>query len=163
MALLAVGGTVAAAPPPVLSTTFSPSAWTECVLESQSGGSDVARTQHFETWLFRTDAGTGFDKFLKHRHFGRSDGDSVSCRDHPPDATISCLECVRVVFGGVYGSIGVIVPAYPTEAMATGCISRSRIVEVDYDDDDNYDGNPTREVALCNSHRGKFDGLSVDA
>lgn len=157
MARLATGGgTAAVAPPPSVAVDLSKPDWTECVLEGRSAGT----TAHsFETWLFRTDLSKGFEKFLKHRHFDPSVGDSLSCRDRQPDTSIECLECARVVFGGVYGSIGVVVPAFPIEKQAGGCLSRSRMLEVDFDDDDNFDGNPTQEIAMCNSHRGKFEDV----
>ena len=120
------------------------------------GGSDV------EVWLFRSDTISGFEKFLQHRHFDPGN-ENATCRSISPDSSIQCLECTRIIFGGAYGAIGVIVPAYPPESQAVGCLSRNRVVEADFDDDDNYDGNPTREVALCNSHRGRLDSAILQS
>ena len=147
-------GPVAATPPPVIPTATSEPLWTECFLQTQRGQSSSQ-----EVWLFRSDTSSGFEKFLKHRHFNLAD--TATCRSISPDSSIQCLECTRVIFGGVYGSLGVLVPAYPPEGQAVGCLSRNRIVEADFDDDDNYDGNPTREVALCNSHRGHLDSMPL--
>ena len=160
LGLAALGGPVTMAPPPAIPTATSEPSWTECFLQAQ--GDSTQETLESEVWLFRSDTSAGFEKFLKHRHFGGdSGGDTATCRSVNPDSRIQCLECTRVIFGGVYGSIGVVVPAYPPESHAVGCLSRNRIVEADFDDDDNYDGNPTREVALCNSHRGHLDALPV--
>ena len=152
---------MAVSPPPTIPAATSEPSWTECFLESPSG-EDLQRQdmQDVEVWLFRSDTSAGFEKFLKHRHFGAG-GDTARCRSINPDSSIQCLECTRIIFGGVYGSIGVVVPAYPPESHAIGCLSRNRIVEADFDDDDNYDGNPTQEVALCNSHRGQLDKAVV--
>mmetsp|Transcript_31926 Transcript_31926/g.76044 ORF Transcript_31926/g.76044 Transcript_31926/m.76044 type:complete len:225 (+) Transcript_31926:47-721(+) len=160
--LAAVGGPVELAPPPAIPTATSEPSWTECILQSQHAGiaDSAPELREVEVWLFRSDTSAGFEKFLKHRHFGAGD-DAATCRSVDPDSSIQCLECTRVIFGGVYGSIGVVVPAYPHESQATGCLSRNRIVEADFDDDDNYDGNPTQEVALCNSHRGQLDAVPV--
>ena len=159
LACSAVGGPVAMAPPPAIPTATSEPSWTECFLESPKGDSGTQDSQ-VEVWLFRSDTSAGFEKFLKHRQFGEG-GDAATCRSINPDSSIQCLECTRIIFGGVYGSIGVVVPAYPPEDHATGCLSRNRIVEADFEDDDNYDGNPTQEVALCNSHRGQLDAVSL--
>mmetsp|Transcript_60699 Transcript_60699/g.113435 ORF Transcript_60699/g.113435 Transcript_60699/m.113435 type:complete len:215 (+) Transcript_60699:109-753(+) len=150
------GGVVAMAPPPTIPMATSEPSWTECFLKSQG---DTGSGQDMEVWLFRSDTSAGFEKFLQHRHFGSED--AATCRSINPDSSIQCLECTRVIFGGVYGSIGVVVPAYPPENQATGCLSRNRVVEADFDDDDNYDGNPTREVALCNTHRGQLDSVPI--
>lgn len=150
--------TKVAEPPPLISAAQADPAWTECFLESRS---QAGRAQSIEVWVFRTESSVGFEKLLKHRHFNHEVGDELSCRSRHPDAELECLECTRVVFGGVYGSIGVVVPVFPLEAKALGCLSRSRLVEADFSDDDNYDGNPTREVALCNSHRGQFDAVNL--
>lgn len=147
-------GPVAATPPPVIPTAMSEPSWTECFLQAPHGQSNSQ-----EVWLFRSDTSSGFEKFLKHRHFDSED--KATCRSINPDSSIQCLECTRVIFGGVYGSLGVVVPTYPPETYAAGCLSRNRIVEADFDDDDNYDGNPTREVALCNSHRGHLDSVPL--
>ncbi len=146
----AIGGPVAASPPPVIPAATSEPSWTECFLTHGMSNSDV------EVWVFRSDTVSGFEKFLQHRHFDPGN-EKATCRSISPDSSIQCLECTRVIFGGVYGSIGVVVPTYPPESQAVGCLSRNRIVEADFDDDDNYDGNPTREVALCKSHRGQID------
>eukprot|EP00438_Fugacium_kawagutii_P005140 Skav200413 [mRNA] locus=scaffold3090:38055:38705:- [translate_table: standard] len=156
VALHATGSPVATAPPPVIPTASSEPIWTECFL-TQSQVQDSAQSgSEVEVWLFRSDTASGFEKFLQHRHFDPGK-EKATCRSISPDSSIQCLECTRVIFGGVYGSIGVVVPAYPHEGQAVGCLSRNRVVEADFEDDDNYDGNPTCEVALCNSHRGRFD------
>lgn len=153
------GSPVATAPPPVIPTASSEPIWTECFLtqtEAQNSEVEGQSGSEVEVWLFRSDTASGFEKFLQHRHFDPGK-EKATCRSISPDSSIQCLECTRVIFGGVYGSIGVVVPAYPPEGQAVGCLSRNRVVEADFEDDDNYDGNPTCEVALCNSHRGRFD------
>lgn len=148
----AIGGPVATSPPPVIPAATSEPSWTECFLTHGSHGTS---NSDVEVWVFRSDTVSGFEKFLQHRHFDPGN-EKATCRSISPDSSIQCLECTRVIFGGVYGSIGVVVPTYPPESQAVGCLSRNRIVEADFDDD-NYDGNPTREVALCKSHRGQID------
>lgn len=164
---------VATTPPPVIPTATSEPVWTECFLmgkrmqkdqeglEALEAGQPTTRSD-VEVWLFRSDTVSGFEKFLQHRHFDPANEDAT-CRSISPDSSIQCLECIRIIFGGVYGSIGIIVPTYPPESQAVGCLSRNRVVEADFDDDDNYDGNPTREVALCNSHRGRLDSAVLQS
>lgn len=169
------GSPVATTPPPVIPTATSEPLWTECfltqrmqkdqegveALEAGQPGQPTTRSD-VEVWLFRSDTASGFEKFLQHRHFDPANEDAT-CRSISPDSSVQCLECTRIIFGGVYGSIGVIVPTYPPESQAVGCLSRNRVVEADFDDDDNYDGNPTREVALCNSHKGRLDSAMLQS
>ena len=150
---------MAVAPPPMIPTATAEESWTECFLQSDPDAESSGSTEA-EVWLFRSDTSAGFETFLKHRQFGQGK-DKATCRSISPDSGIQCLECTRVIFGGVYGAIGVVVPTYPPENQAVGCLSRNRIVEADFNDDDNYDGNPTREVALCNSHRGHLDSVPI--
>eukprot|EP00929_Paragymnodinium_shiwhaense_P053452 TRINITY_DN26746_c0_g1_i1.p1 TRINITY_DN26746_c0_g1~~TRINITY_DN26746_c0_g1_i1.p1 ORF type:complete len:254 (-),score=47.60 TRINITY_DN26746_c0_g1_i1:256-975(-) len=161
----------ALAPPPTrtrppdteVDVSAKASEWTECLINDPSHPDSL----HVETWVFRSQDYGDFERLLKLRGF-KNEGSQgeLTCRERAIDAEIRCAECVRLLRGGYYGSLGVAVPAYPPQSGAVGCLALSKLIDMpppdtEQDDSGDWDGDEGRQTAMCNSVNARFD--KVDA
>jgi len=117
--------------------------------------------------VFRTENYGEFERLLKLRGF-RNEGSvgELTCRERSIDAEIRCAECVRLLRGGYYGSLGVAVPAYPPQSEAVGCLNLTKLIDMEpptteQDDSGDWCGDQGRQTGMCNSVNARFD--KVDA
>lgn len=113
------------------------------------------RRRFLESWVFRTELYGDFERLLKLRGFDPA-REALQCRERGIDAEVACAECVRLLRGGHYGSLGIAVPAYPPQSSAVGCLGLSKTLSVEADFSDLPEnlgelGSEQRQTGLCNS------------
>mmetsp|Transcript_90452 Transcript_90452/g.242573 ORF Transcript_90452/g.242573 Transcript_90452/m.242573 type:complete len:178 (+) Transcript_90452:59-592(+) len=142
--------------------------WTECLINDPvQGGEAGGGALRVETWVFRTSDFGDFERLLKLRGgtFVGS-GHAVRCRERQVDEQMRCAECVRLLRGGFYGSLGVSVPAYPPQPEALGCLALSKLIDMPApatheDDSGDWDGDEGRQTAFCNSVNARFEKMDA--
>jgi len=136
------------------------SPWAECLVEECNDESCV----RVESWIFRKEHTDDYQAFMNVRNVkpqgflpSSSAGNlktSVTCRDREIDATLTCVECVRLILGGPYGARGVAVAAYPPQPDVVPCLGMSKLLPVTKPSShERWDGNQEipRQTAFCNS------------
>jgi len=115
-----------------------------------------------ETWVFRTTHYGDFERLLKLRSFNPT-GTSLSCRPRGIDAELRCADCVRLLRGGYYGSLGISVAAYPPQPSALGCLQLSKTLDMVAEPTSwgspmsvGELGYEQRQTAFCNSMNARF-------
>jgi len=119
-------------------------------------------SRFFESWVFRTSDFGDFERLLKIRQFNPEQV-SLQCRERSIDAELRCAECIRLLRGGHYGTLGISVAAYPPQKSAVGCLQLSKTLEVEAEA--TVWGSPMsmgelgmeqRQTAFCNSVNAQF-------
>lgn len=150
------------APPDTVKPVVSEKAhWIECLVEHLSVGSNSSHSNHAEVWVFRRAHMGFFRRLLNIRSF-QEGSDSVKCRQKRIDAETRCVDCVRLLHGGFYGSVGVSVPAYPMQTEALGCLGLSHFITAPCDPTDDqtcgsWDARPQQQVAFCSTISVRYD------
>lgn len=123
----------------------------------QSADAKEKSPRSIEIWVFRTTDLGDFERLLKIRSYNPT-RTRLHCRERSIDADMHCNECMRLLRGGHYGSLGISVPAYPPETTAVGCLQLSKMLDVDA----NFEswgspvalgelGDKQKQSAFCNS------------
>lgn len=126
------------------------------------------RTPSFiEAWVFRTSHYGDFERLLKIRSF-KPEKTSLRCRERTVDAEVRCAECIRLLRGGHYGSLGISVPAYPPQDSAVGCLQLSKILDMGAElevwsspQSLGELGSEQRQTAFCNSINAQLGPTTV--
>lgn len=140
--------------------------WTECLInDPMKKSGDSEQTLRVETWVFRTEHYGDFERFLKIRGFENTGQEAtLTCRERQVDPEVRCAECMRLLRGGYYSSVGVAVQAYPPQKEAVGCLSLSKLIEMEWsggDDAGGWDGGEPRQTAFCNSVNARFESVKA--
>lgn len=141
--------------------------WSECLINDPSTKSSGSSSLRVETWILRATDFVHFERFLKIRGF-QNVGQlaTMTCRERNIDPEMRCAECVRVLRGGLYGSLGVAVAAYPPQPDAIGCLALSKLIDMpppgtEEDDSGDWDGDQGRQTAFCNSVNARFANVNA--
>lgn len=90
-----------------------------------------------ETWLLESSQFPAFGRFLSSRGVQPKDVE-IGCEPVPDGAGTwgqrTCKECVKLNYGGTYGKVGVVSPAYPPQEQAAGCLGLSSTLDVDMEE-----------------------------
>mmetsp|Transcript_74101 Transcript_74101/g.176516 ORF Transcript_74101/g.176516 Transcript_74101/m.176516 type:complete len:250 (-) Transcript_74101:90-839(-) len=136
--------------------------WVECLISHSHNA--VPDKQHMEAWVFGKDDTQFFQKLLKIRNIdSQAISASMHCRPKSADSDSVCQECVRLMTGGFYGTLGVAVLAHPSQSEATGCLALTQAIDApseQWEDmtDGSWDGNTQRQTAFCNTLRASLGG-----
>lgn len=133
------------------------SATSEVFAALEDSGKERRSPSFVEVWVLRTADYGDFERLLKLRSYDPSRV-SLNCRVRSIDAEVSCNECIRLLRGGHYGTLGIVVPAYPPQRSAVGCLQLSKTLEVEAKFESwgspvslGELGNEQRQSAFCNS------------